>query len=138
MKKLLIMVFLLLAGLTINAQAQEEFKTGNFTVQTVEYGGYINDKWEMDGPPVPYSSLFKISRHQVKQINADKSWVYYIEKEPVWNEEFSHWVSLIVDSEGEEYLFIIDLNNNNLRFIYKDGNDAFRITRFSFNNVFSR
>lgn len=135
MKKLLIAIFLLFTGFIATAQ-QNEFKTGNFTIETVEYGGYINNNWEMDGPPVPYSSLFKVSKHQVKQINANQSWVYYIEKEPVWNEEFSHWVSLIIDSEGEEYLFIVDLNNRNLRFIYKDGNDAFRITRFSFSNVF--
>ena len=135
MKKVLMIILLLSTGFTMYAQEQE-FKTGNFTVETVEYGSFLNGEWKMDGPPAEYKSLFKISKNQVTQINADEEWTYYIEKGPEWNGEHGHYVFLIMDNEGEEYIMIVDLNNDNLRFIYKSGDGYMRITRFAFSNSF--
>lgn len=136
MKKLLIIVLLFVSTAVI---AQKEVDvTGNFTIETVEYGTYINNEWVMDGPPAVYESLFKITKNMVKQVNSQENWTYYIEEGPVYNEEHKHWVFLILDKDGIKYMMIVDFNNTNLRFIYKDGEDNMRITRFSFSNMFGK
>lgn len=136
MKKLLIIVVLFL--LCSATYAQENIKTGNFTIETVEYGTYINDNWVMDGPPAKYEALFKVTETMVKQVGEANAWTYYVEKGPEWNDQHNHWVLYIVDKEGDDYLMIIDFNNSNLRFIYNDGDGNMRITRFAYSNVFGK
>ena len=136
MKKISLILMLLCFSIITHAQV----KKGNLSVKTVEYGTWIEEStnvkghWDMDGPPTPWISLFKVTKNVITQTTEDEVYTYFIESS-YYNKGEDRLEAEIVDENGTGYFMILDHKNSNIRFLYNDGEDNLRVTRFVFKST---
>ena len=112
----------------------------NITTATIEYGTWITDPkfdnhWEMSGPPTEFISLFKISKAHttLTHITDDRKSVYFID-DNYYNEDKNRLELEVTSDTGNGYTGIIDDRNENIRFIYEEG-DTLKLVRYAFKKV---
>lgn len=112
----------------------------NISTATIERAVYILDSdteghWEMEEPPTEYVSLFKVSEAHttITHITSDNKSTYFINGY-VYNEEKDRLEIEVTSDIGNDYTGIIDDVNENIRFIYKDG-ETLRLVRYAFKKV---
>ena len=125
-----------LFSLTFKSYSQEV----NITTATIERAIYIQESdteghWEPEGPPTEYISLFRMSgaHTTITHITDDRKSVYFI-NDYVYNEDKNRLELEVTSDNGNNYTGIIDDVNQNIRFIFEDG-DLLRLVKYTFKKV---
>ena len=131
---------LLLAAITFSLSFKSYCQEVNITTATIEYGTWVTDPksdghWEMLGPPTEFISLFKLSKAHttITHITDDRKSVYFI-GDNFYNEDNNRLELEVTSATGNGYTSIIDDRNENIRFIYEEG-DTLKLVRYAFKKV---
>ena len=131
---------LLLAAITFSLSFKSYSQEVNITTATIEYGTWVIDPkseghWEMSGPPTEFISLFNMSKaHTTITHITDNRKLGYIIGDNYYNEEKDRLELEVTSDTVIGYTSIIDDRNENIRFIYEEG-DALKLVRYAFKKV---